>query len=74
MSEIVEVMARAIAEASDEYPDLWRVYKKQAETALTALDAAGFAIVRKAAPEAPNVVWAREIAAAIRAKIGAGHE
>lgn len=52
MSDIVEVMARAIAEASDEYTNLWRLYEKQAEIALAALDAAGFAIVPKEPTEA----------------------
>jgi hypothetical protein len=49
IEDIVEVMARAIAEASDEYPDLWRLYEKQAEIALAALTAAGFTIVPKEA-------------------------
>jgi hypothetical protein len=40
MSDVVEVMARAIAEANDEYPNLWRLYEKQARDVLSAVEAA----------------------------------
>ena len=38
MSDVVEVMARAIAEANDEYPNLWRLYEKQARDVLSAVE------------------------------------
>jgi len=64
IEDIVEVMARAIAEASDEYPDLWRLYEKQSEIALAALDEAGYAVVKK---DSPNAIWALERLASMEA-------